>query len=188
MATKTANDSAGALGLPQWTAYKEGDKYKEDVCSKEFEKTMETIVETFEKIKLDTAVQPKENFETALKEDNDLTKKANERMAAIKAPEKTVKVTVDVHKPNGSSLLESPHTVQIGGSTLVSAIEWGVSNIPIVKNESAGKLIHFKLDGKIIAKHQNVGELGPNGTLALIMAITDNPIPLVNENTTQQTG
>ncbi|KAG9124491.1 hypothetical protein FRC07_011449 [Ceratobasidium sp. 392] len=179
-AAETAKEGVGALGLPQWVTHKEGDDFDKDECSVQFQTAMATIVETFKKIGVATAVQRKEDFATALKKDKELTNKANDRMVAIKTPEKTVKVTVNVLKPDGSSLLDPPHT---GGWTLVSAIEWGVSNIPEVKGELTGKFTHFKLDDRIIAKHKSVGELGPTGTLALVMAIADKPMPQANGRT-----
>ncbi|KAG9120156.1 hypothetical protein FRC07_004458 [Ceratobasidium sp. 392] len=175
-ATEIAAEGAGILGLPQWVAYKQGEDFEKDECSVKFRETMDSIAKTFEDIGLDTAVQHEKTFETALEEDKDLTKEANARLTAATTPENTIKVNVNVKKQDGTTnLWESPHTVQAASSTLVSAIEWGILNLPEVKTELAGKPTEFTLgeDGKI-TKDQKIGELGLTKESVLVMAIAKN--------------
>ncbi|KAG8725235.1 hypothetical protein FRC09_004886 [Ceratobasidium sp. 395] len=182
-AAKTANDSADALGLPHWILYKEGQEYDQDERSVQFQTAMTTAVETLTTIGLGAAaIKGRTDFEAAVKEDKNRAKQANERMAAIKAPEDAIKVTVNVRKDQQDGpILDPPHT---GGWTLVSTIEWGVSSIAAVKQELTGKSARFELNGTPIAKDQTIGELaGSEQALTLDMVITGNPVGPMDEVT-----
>ncbi|KAG8784394.1 hypothetical protein FRC12_018754 [Ceratobasidium sp. 428] len=97
-------------------------------------------------------------------------------MVSAKTSENAFKVTVNVRKDQqDGSILDPPHTV--GGWTLASAIEWGVSNIPAVEQELTGKSARFELNGTPVAKDQTIGELaGSEQALTLDMVITSNPV------------
>ncbi|KAG8784396.1 hypothetical protein FRC12_018756 [Ceratobasidium sp. 428] len=189
-AAETAKESVATLSLPQWTKY-EVENYDEDGRSQRFQTTMATIATKFADIDgISTAMsEGKTNFQEAVKEDKRLTKLANERVAAINAPEKAITVTVDVRQgtKDGTALLKPLHTVRVGSSTLISAIEWGVSNLPAVKDQLEGKFTHFKSGGNTIAKHQKINELGPTEPLALVMVVTDSQPTLENGDTTSAT-
>ncbi|KAG8725236.1 hypothetical protein FRC09_004887 [Ceratobasidium sp. 395] len=189
-AAKTANESVGTLDLPQWTMYKEGDAYDKDPRSTDFRNTLNHLVATFAKIPgvTEAAVaQGTKKFDDAVVEDKDLTAQANKRMNDITNPPKVVQVTVEV-KQGASSVLK-PRTVQVVSSTLVSAIERGISGIPEVDQVLAGKFVHFKSDETIIAKDKTIGDLlGLKETLDLVMVITDTQMSPMNGVTSHSTS
>ncbi|KAG8794215.1 hypothetical protein FRC12_000162 [Ceratobasidium sp. 428] len=157
-ATQTANNGAGVSGLPHWILHKEGQEYDQDECSVQFQTAMTTVVETLTKIGLGAAaIKGKTDFEAAVKEDKNRAKQANERIAAVKAPEDAFKVTVN-----------------------------GISSITAVKRELTGKSARFELNGTPIAKDQNIGELvGSEQALTLDMVISGNPVGPMDEVTAE---
>ncbi|KAG8794218.1 hypothetical protein FRC12_000165 [Ceratobasidium sp. 428] len=179
-AANTAKSGTNALlGLPNWTDHKTGNDYDTDPDMVKFRAAAEAVVSQFTNIQgMATAIGGKTDFTVAKAEDKSLTEQANKRIKEIGHPAQAVKVTVEI-KRDGS--------IQVGSSTLVSAIEWGVSNIPEVKQALQGNTAHFKSeDRETIDKHEKIDALlDPNGSLTLVMIITNNQsangLPMTNK-------
>ncbi|QRV94490.1 hypothetical protein RhiJN_22508 [Ceratobasidium sp. AG-Ba] len=173
--------SADAAGLPKWQPYKLDKDYSEHACTKKFKESLTLVIDCMGQLGLSDASGQEASFQSALTDDMEHMKKANERLIGDPSSKETIEVTLKLYEGSNteSAALMKPYIVNVSKTTLISAIEWGIRRIPEVMAQCKDKAVEFEREptepkSPPITKSQKIADIaGTNKKLTLLAVVTD---------------